>query len=787
MSVNFIKKFAVFFSVVFSLGFLVSTTAWSQDMRVDESGVAAQLTKNVELFEQINKSLDNSSGDRKSYQQSMQQLDKIELESKAIASKLQVRLDELNKLLGSPEIVSYLELGQESKHQLAQQLKAYQQEKKLVTYQFARSNSLLYLVHLQQKQIARLEAKEYRTIAFYKNQPIYDQALWLQAGKEFKASFLTQGAFYKLLRISVALLAVIICFVALQFFWNFLLHEVAKLLRISQRGLAHFSLNYLFRFVLFALVLYWLTYQISSEQYPLATGLFRAMAFLCLSSGLLKSLVVSFLPEDAELSPKKQRNFHVIMGCVAMLVMLNNIQLWSLSGYYVYQGDDIALHSALNFLLGIVFCFLVLKVLPKEFKSELFAKVLHKEVAYFILRTATVIVSLLYPVFIFLGYINMSPNILINLFQVAVMFSVFSYVHKVLNHLFPIIRLAVRKMLLKRTEGEEVMPELLAYWSSVFFGAVLVVAGFITWLLIHGVPASALRMVYEQIFINGLPIGQNMRFSVSHLFWSVLTFLIIFYAARVLQFVLDTRVLSYTHLDFGTKQAIKTTVGYLGLALAFVMAIISIGFDMKTITFMLSGLSVGIGIGMKDMFMNFFSGFVLLIERPIKEGDYLIIDGKFGRVNKIRLRSTEVVLTDKTVEIVPNSQFVVAKITNGSVGMLGRINIEVTVPYEADGSLVERLLLEAAESVMEEAYCDIDKEPGEPQVRCAGEGLHGVVYKLRLQCDKSKLGWLRSDLMKRIMKEFSERKLIANSLRRDVVIHTSDEYPEPVKVMTTKQ
>jgi len=76
-------------------------------------------------------------------------------------------------------------------------------------------------------------------------------------------------------------------------------------------------------------------------------------------------------------------------------------------------------------------------------------------------------------------------------------------------------------------------------------------------------------------------------------------------------------------------------------------------------------------------------------------------------------------------------------------------------------------------------------EPYDPQVRCAGQGDNGIVYKVRIYVDRAKLSSIKSELYKKIMKELSDKNLIASSMRRDVNIILTEE-SSSLKVLTMK-
>ena len=113
---------------------------------------------------------------------------------------------------------------------------------------------------------------------------------------------------------------------------------------------------------------------------------------------------------------------------------------------------------------------------------------------------------------------------------------------------------------------------------------------------------------------------------------------------------------------------------------------------------LLGAFGVGIGFGLQDIVNNFLSGLILLFERPIKVGDGVLIDGEYGTVTHIGLRSTVVENLNQAELIVPNSQIISQKVTNWTLSSRRvRLVAEVGVAYGSDLEKVLRILSEVAQ------------------------------------------------------------------------------------------
>ena len=253
-----------------------------------------------------------------------------------------------------------------------------------------------------------------------------------------------------------------------------------------------------------------------------------------------------------------------------------------------------------------------------------------------------------------------------------------------------------------------------------------------------------------------------------HLLWAILVFAVLLTLSRWMKGQLNSKWLAKTRMEYSAREALVTTFGYVAIAISVIIALSIAGIKFTNLAIIAGALSVGIGFGLQNIVNNFISGLIMLVERPVRTGDWIVVGNTEGHVKRISIRTTSIQTFDRAEVIVPNSDLISGQVTNWTLrGKWGRIKVPVGVAYGSDTASVRDTVLEIMNN--HDGIIKGNPDLPEPNVLFMGFGDSSLNFELRaIVSDINKRLQVISDINFAIDAAFRERGIEIPFPQRDL-------------------
>jgi small-conductance mechanosensitive channel len=260
--------------------------------------------------------------------------------------------------------------------------------------------------------------------------------------------------------------------------------------------------------------------------------------------------------------------------------------------------------------------------------------------------------------------------------------------------------------------------------------------------------------------------------SVSVILKSIFLIWLLFLAAGQVTSFLQNRILNRTHIEPNLAFAMMRFTKFFLFGVAVLIVLDTAGVNLSALTIFGGALGIGMGFGLQNIANNLVSGWILLMDRSIKQGDVITVGDSYGWVVRLGARYIVVRTRDGVEKLIPNANLITSEITNWSHSDRAvRLHIKVGVSYDADPFKVRDLLLHVVGN-----HPRVLKKP-QPNVLFVDFGDSSLELEMRIWINDPEEGIesVRSAVRFEIWKAFKENGIQIPYPQRDVHIKSEPE------------
>ena len=181
--------------------------------------------------------------------------------------------------------------------------------------------------------------------------------------------------------------------------------------------------------------------------------------------------------------------------------------------------------------------------------------------------------------------------------------------------------------------------------------------------------------------------------TLADLLLAIIVIAVTIIASRNLPGLTEVAVLQHLELQPGSRYTINALLRYVVVTVGVIAVLNIIGLNWSRIQWLVAALSVGVGFGLQQIVANFFSGLIILFERPVRVGDTVTVGQLTGTVSRVRIRATTITDWDRKEIIVPNESFISQQVINWTLSdPITRIVVPVGISYGSDVQLATRVM-----------------------------------------------------------------------------------------------
>jgi len=275
-----------------------------------------------------------------------------------------------------------------------------------------------------------------------------------------------------------------------------------------------------------------------------------------------------------------------------------------------------------------------------------------------------------------------------------------------------------------------------------------------------------LETTIELLNLLAFNVGER-RISILDIMNGGIILLILLWVSSLLGSSGEKKIRKLPHLPPSLQVLLAKILRVILVFVSFAIALSTIGLDLSSFAILGGAIGVGIGFGLQKVVSNLVSGLILLLDRSVKPGDVIEIEGTYGWINSLRARYASVITRDGKEHLIPNEDLITNRVINWSFSDRNvRVRVPIGISYNANPRKAIELCLDAANST--------NRTLRNPPPKCllTGFGDNSVDLELRFWIDdpSNGVGNVRSEVLLAIWDRLQEAGIEIPFPQRDINI-----------------
>ncbi len=274
-------------------------------------------------------------------------------------------------------------------------------------------------------------------------------------------------------------------------------------------------------------------------------------------------------------------------------------------------------------------------------------------------------------------------------------------------------------------------------------------------------------------YLDGISLGTDKdSLSLYDIISSALSVGVLIWVAMFISTMIERLIANNQHISGSAKALFSKFSKFILITIAFLMGLKIVGINLTTFAVFGGAIGIGIGLGLQKVFSNLIAGVILLMDKSIKPGDTIVMNGQYGKVHLLSSRYVSMITRNGIEQLIPNDELINHSVENWSYSNNNiRLKIAVGVHYKSDVKKAMQLCIDAAN----ETSRSLKKPP--PNCLLMNFGDNSVNLELRFWINDPMNGCsnVKSEIMLKIWDKLHENGIEIPYPQRDLHLRSVDD------------